>query len=59
MDQLKDRACEWVNENCPDLEGEEYDSKVRLTMAELQALDDAADEWMFGERASSFPEELA
>ena len=45
MDQeLQDRAAEWVNENCPDLEGAAYDQKVAEVAAELALIDQAADD---------------
>jgi len=38
-----DRAREWVNENCSELDGEAWERKYATVLADLQAIDAAAD----------------
>jgi hypothetical protein len=44
MDELLDRAREWVNENYPDLQGEAYTSKLQEAIDDLAAIDCHNDE---------------
>jgi hypothetical protein len=41
MDELLDRAREWVNENYPQLEGEEYTAKLQETVIDLARTDNS------------------
>ncbi len=43
MDEIIDRARDWVNVNHPDLEGDEHDAKVRETVSDLADIDATAD----------------
>lgn len=43
MDELLDRAREWVNEHYSELEGEEYTAKLQETVDELALIYDSTD----------------
>jgi len=44
VDDVYDRAREWVNEHCPGLEGEAYEAKLAEVAADLAAIDEAAED---------------
>lgn len=44
MDELLDRAREWVNENYPNLQGEDYTSRLQETVDDLATIDCHNDE---------------
>jgi len=39
MEELMDRAREWVNENYPHLEGDDYSAKLEETLWDLAEID--------------------